>query len=151
MCSSTKQVFNKSKKIVSYPIVNGYKICTRCMINLPINSFNYNNVRKLYIPSCKECTKNIWIQYYEKSKEKINTNRALKRATLEGKEKQKTRDSKRNKYMKEWHKLKRNDLSDSYIVSILIKNTGLKRSDISSEIIELKRTQLQLYRQLQNR
>jgi hypothetical protein len=52
-----------------------------------------------------------------------------------------------NRYRTNWNKMKEN-LGDSYVKSLLTGNTTIKRADIPPELIEIKRKQVLLLRQI---
>ena len=50
-----------------------------------------------------------------------------------------------------YEKYRADTLSDAYIKGLIAKGTSLKNKDIPTELVELKRTQIQLYRDLKGR
>ena len=54
-----------------YPIIEGYKICNRCLQRLPIENF-YKKKNGTYEPYCYDCKKANRASYYKNNKEKEN-------------------------------------------------------------------------------
>lgn len=125
--------------------MNATKKCSKCGEVKAVELFGKNKTKKDGMQSdCKECAKTAWIGLGLKHKEKIATYRANRKLNnpekvLEGS--RKWANNNREK-INEKYKKNRDELSDSYVRSTL----SMSALSATPELIELKRTQLQIIR-----
>lgn len=103
---------------------------------------------KLYRQENPEKEKQYQKRYYQKNAEKIK--QMSKRYYQENPEKIKRYRQENAEKIKQMHKRYRKELNDNYVIRILTKCTTLSAKDIRQypELIELKRADLQVKRQL---
>lgn len=154
--------------IAKYPEKDGKKECNCCHQVLDVTSFHKAYPKRKdgtypYNPKCRSC-------YRKKYKSTINKWRGNNRDMVRESNKRSYSNSKQDgiryqrlldNYNKRYHKdleksrittNKRHNkaaklLTDAYIKAVLSRKSDLTTKDIPQELIELKRTQLQLYRQ----
>ncbi len=97
--------------------------------------------RTSYCRACRRCLYETSIEqrrkYYQKNREEILKARKMDRPQNK---------KKYQGYDKNWNSKKVEMLLNSYIKALFIKGTGLLASDVSPEIVEVKREQLRLKR-----
>ena len=55
-----------------HPVIDGYKVCTKCGERKPVSEFYQDKARNGRLKSvCKACTKNLYREYYLANKEKV--------------------------------------------------------------------------------
>lgn len=117
------------------------KDCTKCGNNKPFSDFYKKaNSKTGYQAACKPChkeAKRTWRANNPDKARKWDKNRIYSPEARE----------KRLKRSKERNQIYRDKLSDQYIISI-IKASGVKKEDISKELIHLTRINIQLKRTL---
>jgi hypothetical protein len=124
-------------------IPEGHKKCTKC---LEVKAFSEFHKAKQYkdglVYNCKDCAKqrvSIW--------QKNNPEKCYKKYINYVNKTPKYRETKKKK-IQEYKKKERENLDDRYIKETLMQNNNLKASDIPQEMIEVKRMQLMIRRQL---
>lgn len=115
------------------------KSCRLCGAELPLSEF-WRSPRNAggFSTSCKPCSKMQHASWVERNKDKV---RALARKHYE-----RTPSEKRNKYARSVQALCRERLSDSYVKKAIVQGSSLRYSDVTPEMVELKRQQLLINR-----
>ena len=114
------------------------KECSKCGKTKPLSSYYKTRA------NCKQCTSE-YRKAYRKSELGKNTLKNYvqsgRRYKISLKHKDKSLERK-NKY--------RESLDDQYVIHVLSRHSNIKASDMPKELIELKRKQLKLYRDVKN-
>lgn len=149
------------------------KICTKCGEDKPYSEYYNNKDNKTTgkQPKCKKCMNDEHAEWVENNRENLNKRQRdyvdKNRELIQKRGREKFHRMKKDKvwyenYLrvgrinarKHMHKIlkKQNkrtaDLDDYYLKLQIIKGTNLKIKNIPNELVELKRTQLQLHREL---
>lgn len=121
------------------------KVCTTCLILLPLSMFHRSQKRKDgHSCTCKICYKDYRRQYYLKNRDTIlSKNRSRLSVYLSERG-----DvwAKRSQARKLHERKERSELRDVYIKTQLVQGTSLMHRDIPKELIYTKRAQLMLLR-----
>lgn len=142
-----------------YPVIDGFKICTRCVENLPIDKFRFAKKTNYYHSWCKPC-----------ESESAKINRYKDQAVYEEKKRLRNLRNKERRldpeirpklleYAMSHYNKSRNrakflgysrkavvELTDSYIIGVLCNKTKISKDLIPQEMIELQRQKLKLQR-----
>jgi len=114
------------------------KTCSKCKETKSVSLFNKNKSRKDgYDHSCRQCANEAWRDCIKNNPEKEKERNKKRNLNLNRKD-----------FTKEWWKIQRHNLGDSYIKLAICQNTSLKFSEIPQELIECKRIQLQIQRHI---
>lgn len=106
------------------------------------NKFHKNKSKKTgYQSACKKCFKLRSKKYYKNNKQHI------KQKAIEWRKQNK---EKYNKIAKKDEAKARQELKDRYIKRIIVATLNISTDQISQEMIDLKRTQIQLKRAIEN-
>jgi hypothetical protein len=77
-------MYIKKERQYPYPVVNGFKKCSKCGIEKPLDKFLFEKNRKQYRAECKDCTRTrIRIKFNQKSNEeefRLRKEKARKKA-----------------------------------------------------------------------
>jgi hypothetical protein len=122
------------KKNYKFPIIDGIKKCSKCFIDKPVIEYlkGMHHCKKCYIEPIIKRRKEVYNEY-DKIRSRVYYNNNKEKVS--------------NRYRTHWNKTKEN-VGDSYIKALLTGNTTIKRADIPPELIEIKRKQVLLSRQI---
>lgn len=123
--------FKPSKK---YPIIDNHKKCTKCNELKHISEYDLKSNGKI-IAKCKPCYK-LYIREHNIKPERIEYARNWYK---------KDKDSIKRKI---YQHLQRDNLTDYYVKSIMTRHGGLTFKDLPEELVEIKRKQMLLSRQI---
>ena len=120
------------------------KRCSKCGKIKPIKYFTIRKNRKSgYWPWCRDCKNKYQREYNKRDYVKIKRNVFRKKNDIKYKTSPKGKNTN-----KQYEQQSRNNLHDRYVKSVLTKQSSLTHADIPQELIEIKRLQLQLIREL---
>lgn len=115
------------------------KACTKCGAEFPLSEF-WRSPRNAggYATACKSCSKVQHASWVGKNKDRV---RCLARKHYE-----RTPAVQRNKLARKSSAICRERLSDSYVKKAIVQGSSLRYSDVTPEMVELKRQQLLIRR-----
>jgi hypothetical protein len=125
---------NGFKPTKRYPIINDHKRCTACNEHKHVSEYDVKKNGKI-VAKCKPCQK----EYVRKHN--------LKRERIEY-AKNFHKNNRNPDKIKAYTNFQRDNLTDYYIRSIITRQNDLKSKDVPAELIEIKRKQLSLSRQI---
>ncbi len=152
------------------------KTCTKCKVSKVREEFNAKRASKdgLY-PWCKQCVSQdrkdnrerenaCWARWAKSNPDRIKAHveKNKEKRALSSKKWKRENKAKVNDNSKKWRannkekrkgieKKSRENMSDSLIISMIVKYTKIAREDVPPELIDLKRVQLKITRELRNR
>lgn len=137
-CNNTRAIkynrLNGFKPSKRYPIINDHKKCTSCNEHKHVSEYDLKSNGKI-LAKCRPCYK-LYVYEHNVKSERIE-------------------------YAKNWHKqnkdstkrktyqaLQRDNLTDYYVKSIMTRYIDLSFKDIPQELVDIKRKQMLLSRQI---
>ena len=120
------------------------KRCSKCGKVKPINHFTIRKNRKSgYWPWCRDCKNKYQREYNKRDYVKVKRNVFRKKNDCNYKKSTKGKNTN-----KKYENKKREELADCYIKGLITKKSCLTHDDIPSDLVEIKRLQLQIIREL---